>query len=118
MSDLVTGLGSTVPQGLAAIVFLWDRFKPRQEGSMPPYKYSLLMAILLVGGTAGTVGILVWNHDHPRIQIQTVEKTVYVDKPIPCPPPLPATKTGNATNRGNNGFANTGSIGSVKQGTR
>lgn len=109
-------------QTLAAVYGYVEAGRKRKlevEGSPMLSKFNPLpVSIILTVGALGTIALTIWVFTaHPlRPQIQTVEKTVYVDKPIPCPPPLPATKTGNATNRGNNGIANSGSIGSAKQG--
>jgi hypothetical protein len=107
MENILTTLGSTIPQALAAIVFLWDRFfnkKPRGQTHSP--NFSLLMAVLLVLGFGATAGSLVYIHDHPQIKTVTVEKVVTVDKPIPCP--TSQQKNGPATARGKIAIAHSG----------
>jgi hypothetical protein len=92
----------SVPQGAAAVVFLWERFWPK---SMEAYTVStkgraLFLAVLLVIGTALTAALGGWLLGHP---LKPVEKAVYVDKPCPACPVCPANKTGSATARAGQG---------------
>jgi hypothetical protein len=105
-ANTLISTGCAVPQGAAAVIFLMDRFK-KVSGKTTTSKHSLLLAILLVVGTAGTAGTAIWLHDHPRIVWKTVvvEKPVTVEKLLPCPP----SKSGSATTRGPQSPANTGS---------
>jgi len=96
----------SVPQGTAAVVFLVDRFRPETVGaSMVATKgRALLLATLLVIGTASTTALGGWLLGHPLKPI-TVEKTVTVEKLVPCPP----AKTGAASTHGAQSPANSGS---------
>jgi len=109
----------TTVQGVAACFALADRrvkVAAENGGVVTPKSYPLATSVLLFGGSALTLAFGCWMlFAKPlRPKIQVVEKSVYVDRPVtvPCPP----SRTGSSSNRGSNGFANSGSIGSVKQG--
>jgi hypothetical protein len=63
--------------------------------------------VLFVGTAVTTIAFGIWMFVAKPLgpRIQTVEKTVYVDRSIPCPP----SRTGNATSRGAQSPANSGS---------
>jgi hypothetical protein len=108
-------------QGVGAYYGLLDRNKRlKTEGQMPSKFNPLLVSIILLLGTFVTIGFGAWMFFAKPLRptIKTIEKTVYVDKYLPCPPPLPATKTGNASSKGHNSVANTGTIGSLTQGSQ
>jgi len=66
----------------------------------------LFLSIVLFLGTAVTIGVGTWMFAAKplRPKINTVEKTVYVDRPIPCP----AIKTGTASAKGTGAIAHSG----------
>jgi hypothetical protein len=95
----------SVPQGTAAVVFLVDRFWSKNaEAQMVSTKgRSLFLAILLVVGTALTATFGGYLLGHP-VKPTIVEKTVTVEKPVPCSP----TTTGDASTHGAQSPANSG----------
>jgi hypothetical protein len=103
----LAAIGSLIvalPQGLAASIQVVEWLKGK------PAKVKLgfgrkALAIILTIGSAAAVGFGVWLIDHP---LKPIEKTVYVEKVVPCPVPPPA-KSGNATTRGANSPAVSGS---------
>jgi hypothetical protein len=92
MKKLGAGSGISLEAGGAPIL---ARFNP------------LTVSVLLLIGTAATIAFGTWMlvAKPLRPRTQTVEKTVYVEKSIPCPP----SRTGNATSRGAESPANSGS---------
>ena len=108
----------TTPQAIGAICELVDRRRKKQmkTGSAHrPNKFNSLALSVMVIGTAVTVAFATWMliAKPLRPKIQTVEKTVYVDKYLPCPP----EKTGNARTGGAQSPATTGSGNVVTYGT-
>lgn len=98
-------IGSGVPQGAAALIFLWDRFRAKApDAKITSNGRSLFLAVLLLAGVALTVGAGVWFHDHPNI----IEKRVEVEKLVPIPCPITQQKNGPATVRGAGGIAHSG----------
>jgi len=109
--DLTTWLAicsfvCSVPQGAAAIVFILDRLrqKPAEAKLVSTKRRAIFLATMLVVGTASTAALGGWLLGHPLKPV-TVEKTVTVEKLVPCPP----AKTGAATTRGAQSPANSGS---------
>jgi hypothetical protein len=99
--DALLSVGCTLPQGVAAVVLLWDRFRPNPPAVQSTKKRSLVLALLLVGGTAATVAVEVHAYDTSRA-IRVAERAV------PCPATPPA-QSGDATTKGMNSPANSGS---------
>lgn len=63
------------------------------------------VTIVMIIGAVITLTSAVWMIWRQPLRIQTVEKTVYVDKYLPCPP----TKSGTAITHGAQAPANSGS---------
>ena len=86
----------SAPQGLSASLQLMDRFGGKtEEGAMDsPRTHRTFSACLLLVSTIFTIGLGFWIWYHPLKPV-TIERTITVEKPIPCP----ATKTGPATAR-------------------
>ncbi len=107
------------PQGIGAIYgWVYGRQKKQMEtGGAPKLNEfnPLAISVTLFVGAAVTISFAAWMFfDKPlRPKIQTVEKTVYVDKYLPCPP----EKTGNARTGGAQSPATTGSGNVVTYGT-
>lgn len=101
----------TTFQGIGAIYGLVDRHRKKEleTGDAPVLtKFNPLpVSIILFIGMALTIAFGTWMviAKPLRPKIQTVEKTVYVDRLIPCPP----TESGNATTHGAQSPANSGS---------
>ena len=94
-NEAIFGLVCSVPQAAAAMIVIYDRIKPKGRRPKIQRTPSVILACLLVIGTVATACTFVWLHDHPNV----VEKTVYVDRHIPCPPA--EQKTDHASTRGN-----------------
>lgn len=108
----IFSLALAVPQGAAAIAFLWDwAGKGRSRAVKMTFLRSFLTVLLVVGAVAcGIFGT--WLIYHPIKPTQTI---VYVDRPVPCPTP-PPTGSGNATTHGSQSPANSGGGNSTSYG--
>ena len=94
LNGLICTVG-TIVQAVAAGVFLFDRISPK-AGTMLSSKgkaWTVTILLILSVFLAGWVSHWVWNFNPEPI---VVEKTVTVEKPVPCPP----SKTGAATTKG------------------
>lgn len=102
-----------VPQGLSSFLQLMDRFDGKKsKGNMNlPRSPRTFTAFLLLAGTFFTIGLGFWLWNHP-LKPSIIEKTITVEKTLPCPP----TKTGNATTHGLQSPANSGSNNSTTYG--
>lgn len=105
-------------QGIGAFYGLVDRSqkKEMEKGGAPLLNRfnPLAISVLLFIGTVVTIAFAAWMFFAKplRPKIQTAEKTVYVDKYLPCPP----EKTGNATTHGAQAPASSGNGNTVNYG--
>jgi hypothetical protein len=96
--------GSAILQAIVATLAIRDRI-PSKGAKMLSRGGATEIAVLMVVGMAAVIFLGFWVHYNPP-QPKTVIQ--YVDKPpvvVPCPP----SKSGNATSRGANSPANSGS---------
>jgi len=107
-SSTVLAIGCFVTsliQAWGTILQILDRRKAKvgEEGHMPLSKRSnIFLSFLLAIGAVISLGVGIWLIVRPPIPI---EKTVTVEKSVPCPP----SKSGTAISRGANSPANSGS---------
>lgn len=108
LSTLIS-VACAVPQGAAAVIVLWDRFKPKANSKVRANsaKHTLLLAILLLFGTAGTFIAIIWMNNYAKI--------ITIEKPVPCPVISPSV-SGDATTHGANSPANSGNGNSTSYG--
>ncbi len=99
------------PQAIYAVIAIWLFMRPststEQEHKSSNKRLAFAIGIAVVG-LLMTLSFAAWILRHP-----IKPEIVFVDKPVPCPPPLPATRTGPASSKGPCSFANSGSIGST-----
>jgi hypothetical protein len=106
-----------VPQGIDACLRLHDRLSAKRWGTKAtaPNGFRTFLAVLLLAGTFLTIGLGSWLWINPMKPV-VVEKPVTIERLIPCPTP-PPTKSGNATTKGANSPASTGSGNSFNYGS-
>lgn len=116
-SELALGLIAIaigIPQAIAGTVEIVDRLKvKRLEVDMTTGRRgSLWLAFFLYVGTLTCILFAAWLHFDNPFQPTTVEKIIYVDKAVPCPP----AKTGPASTRGTQSPAYSGTNNSTTYG--
>jgi len=101
---------SSVPQALAAIIVLYDRFHQKRKGVVALTGLrALILALLLVFGTAASCVLGLWILNLPTMP-QTSQK------PAPVSAPCSPTKTGPATTYGKSSPAISGNGNAVNYG--
>jgi hypothetical protein len=91
-------------QATAALLYIWEWQSKSKSPKAQMAFGKKLFTIILAAAALTMAGFAVWLYDHP-LKPTIIEKTVTVEKTVPCPP----AETGGATTRGAQSPANSGS---------
>jgi hypothetical protein len=97
-------LASAAVQATAAGINIWEWSSKGKSPKARMASSKKLFTIILAAAALTMVGFAVWLHDNP-LTPTIIEKTVTVEKTVPCPP----ATTGAATTRGAQSPANSSS---------
>jgi hypothetical protein len=97
-------VASAAVQAIAALIYIWEW---KSKGKSPKSQMAFgkkLFTVILAAAALTMAGLAVWLHDHP-LTPTIIEKTVTVEKSVPCPP----SNTGAANTSGAQSPANSSS---------
>jgi low temperature requirement protein LtrA len=100
-------VASAAVQVIAALLYIWEW---KSKGKSPKAQMASgkkLFTVILAAAALTMAGFAVWLHDHP-LRPTIIEKTVTVEKTVPCPPSnTDAATTSGAQSPANSSSGNT-----------
>ncbi|SRR6266446_5278827 len=97
-------VASAAVQATAALLYIWEWKSKSKSPKAQMASGKKVFTIILAAAALTMAGFAVWLHDHP-LTPTIIEKTVTVEKTVPCPP----ATTGAATTSGAQSPANSSS---------